>query len=72
MSEILNSQFDIDIEYLKSGMTVILDDCRDIKLWLEENELSFATEKFRSRDAITIDDVFQINPKKLILGLKNI
>ena len=70
LSEILNSQFDIDIEYLKSGMTVILDDCRDIRLWLEENELSFATEKFRSLDAVTIDDVFQINPKKLILGLQ--
>ena len=26
LSEILNSQFDIDIEYISSGMTVILDD----------------------------------------------
>lgn len=70
LSEILNSQFDIDIEYLRSGMTVILDDLRDIKLWLEENELSFSTGKFRSFNAITIDDVYQINPKKLIQGLK--
>ena len=70
LSEILNSQFDIDIEYLRSGMTVILDDLRDIKMWLEENELSFSTEKFRSFNAITIDDVYQINPKKLIQGLQ--
>ena len=70
MSEILYSKFDIDIEYLRSGMTVILDDLRDIELWLEENELSFSTDKFRSLNAITIDDVYQINPKKLILALK--
>ena len=70
LSEILHSQFDIDIEYLRSGMTVILDDLRDIELWLRENRLSFSKEKFRSLEAITIDDVYQINPKKLILGLQ--
>ena len=70
LSEILNFQFDIDIEYLRSGMTIILDDLKDIKLWLVENKLSFTTEKFRSLDAVTIDDVYQINPKKLILGLQ--
>ena len=70
LSETLNSKFDIDIEYLRSGMTVILDDLRDIELWLRENKLSFSTEKFRSFNAITIDDVYQINPKKLILGLR--
>ena len=70
LSEILNFQFDIDIEYLRSGMTIILDDLKDIKLWLLENKLSFTTEKFRSLDAVTIDDVYQINPKKLILGLQ--
>ena len=70
LSEILNSQFDIDIEYLRSGMTVVLDDLRDIKIWLKKNELSFSTEKFRFLNAITIDDVYQINPKKLILGLQ--
>jgi len=70
LSEILYSKFDIDIEYIRSGMTVILDDLRDIELWLRENRLSFSTEKFRSLDVITIDDVYQINPKKLILGLQ--
>ncbi len=70
LSEILNSQFGIDIEYIRSGMTVILDDLQDIELWLKKNKLSFSSEKFRSFNAITIDDVYQINPKKLILGLQ--
>jgi glycine oxidase len=43
---------------------------QDIELWLKKNKLSFSSEKFRSFNAITIDDVYQINPKKLILGLQ--
>jgi glycine oxidase len=70
LSEIINSKFDVDIEYFRSGMTVVLDDLRDIESWLRENKLSFSTEKFRSFKAITIDDVYQINPKKLIIGLQ--
>ena len=70
LSEQLNSLFRIDVEYLKSGMTVISNDCADLQSWLKEKKILFSKEKFRNSKAITIYDVYQINPKKLILGLR--
>jgi glycine oxidase len=36
LSEILNSQFGIDIEYIRSGMTVILDDLTRYRIMVKK------------------------------------
>lgn len=61
----LSNLFDIDIEHIKSGMLVNIDQPDPLEEWLIKNQLNYQK---RSK-CLLIDEVYQINPKKLIAGL---
>ena len=61
--------FDIDIEYFKSGMLVNIEDLKPLEEWLIKKKIEYNFKDYNGLTGIFIDDVYQINPKKLISGL---
>ena len=61
--------FDIDIEYFKSGMLVNIKDLKPLEEWLIKKKIEYNFKDYNGLTGIFIDDVYQINPKKLISGL---
>ena len=69
LSKTIFELFDIDIEYFKSGMLVNIENFKPLEDWLRKKKIEFNFKDYKGLRGIFISDVYQINPKKLILGL---
>jgi len=69
LNKTISELFDIDIEYFKSGMLVNIEDLKPLEDWLIKKKIEYNHKDYKGLTGIFISDVYQINPKKLILGL---
>ena len=69
LSKTIFELFDIDIEYFKSGMLINIENFKPLEDWLRKKKIEYNFKDYKSLTGIFISDVYQINPKKLILGL---